>query len=71
MNILAAVVCLLLCNPIFAYFDLQLTDGGPLIASDSKYINFDKLRVKKVNRTTHLLIGELETFKDFGNDFQV
>lgn len=42
-----------------------------MIANDTKFINFDKLRVRKVNKTHHLLVGTVDVIRDIGNDFKM
>ena len=53
------------------FFEVSMTGAGPLKPGNNKYINFDKVRVKKVNKTGHYLIGELKTFIELDDDYQV
>jgi hypothetical protein len=50
------------------YLEVSITNGQP-IYSDNNIINFDDLKVKKVNKSDHYLVGTVETFEDLGNDF--
>lgn len=54
-----------------SYFDVMITNGLPIVTNDHKYINFDKLRVKRVNRSGYFLVGEFEPFIELGDDYQV
>lgn len=50
--------------------EFSLTHGEPIIKNDNNYINLDYLRVKKVNRTHHLLIGNITMHVNQGNDYE-
>ena len=50
--------------------EVSLTHGEPMVKNDNKYINLDNVRVKKVNRTHHLLIGNFTLFIDQGNEYE-
>lgn len=54
-----------------AYMEASLRHFEPLIKGTKKHVNFDKLRVKKVNKTHHLFLGDLETFEPFGDQYTV
>ena len=47
-----------------------MTQLEPIFTNDTKYVNLQKLVLKKINRT-HLVIGSFETFQDANNDFEV
>jgi hypothetical protein len=56
---------------IDCYFEISLTSGQAIIKNDTEFMNFDKLRVKKFNRSGHVLDGEIELFVEIGNDYEV
>ena len=51
--------------------EFSLTHGEPMIKNDERYLNLDSLRVKKVNRTHHLIIGNLTMYVNQGNDYEL
>jgi hypothetical protein len=53
------------------FFEVIFTDGAPTVLNDRNYVNLDKLRVRKYNRSGHYVLGEFETFKEFSNEFMV
>lgn len=54
-----------------AYRETDLRHFEPLYRNLTKHVNFDKLRIKKVNRTHTMFLGEIEVFQSFGNNYQV
>lgn len=52
-------------------FEVDLTGGNSLVCNETKFISFDKLRVKKVSHTEYLVDGEINVFVELGNEFQV
>lgn len=60
-----------LYHEIDCFFEVFLTDSTIGIPNDEKYVNLDKLRVKKYNKSGHYVLGEMETFVEFNNDFTV
>lgn len=52
-------------------FEVDLTDGRAIVPNDDQFVNFDNLRVKKVNHSDHFLIGTIEFFVDLSNDYEV
>lgn len=50
---------------------MTLTDGRPLFTNDTVFADMTKLRVKKVNRTTHVFLGEATSFTDIGDNHTV
>ena len=51
--------------------DMTLTEGRPLFTNDTVFADMTKLRVKKINRTTHVFLGEATSFRDIGNEHSV
>ena len=49
--------------------EFTLTRGEAMVKNDNHYINLDHMRVRKVNRTHHLLIGNLTMYVNQGNDY--
>ena len=49
--------------------EFSLTHGEPIIKNDEKYLNLDNVRVRKVNRTHHLIIGNFTMHVNQGNDY--
>lgn len=56
---------------INCYIDASLTNIRSIYEKDEVFINFDNLRVKRVNRTEYHIIGEFNVFVELGNDYQV
>lgn len=56
-------------NAFFCYHDVTITDGHAIIPKDRKFVNFDNLRVRKINKTHHLLAGRVELMRDIGDIF--
>lgn len=54
-----------------AFIEASLRHFEPLVKNATKHVNFDKLRIRKVNKTHHLFIGELETFESFGDQYKI
>ncbi|CAO1414374.1 unnamed protein product [Diamesa tonsa] len=50
--------------------EFSLTHGEPIVKNDNNYLNLDNVRVKKVNRTHHLIIGNFTMYVDQGNDYE-
>ena len=50
--------------------EFSLTHGEPIIKNDENYVNLDNVRVKKVNRTHHLLIGNFTMHVNQGNEYE-
>ncbi|CAO1414382.1 unnamed protein product [Diamesa tonsa] len=50
--------------------EFSLTHGEPIVKNDQYYVNLDNVRVRKVNRTHHLIIGNLTLFVDQGNEYE-
>lgn len=72
--LLVKIVLVSICGIIqtgVAFQDVTLTDGRPLVAHDTKFVNLDNLRVRKVNKTHHLIVGTFEVFRDINNNFEV
>jgi len=60
---------LFLCNLTKAYFELNLDRSEPMIKNDTKFLNLDRYRVRKVNRTHHLLVGDYVVKVDIDESF--
>jgi cell division protein FtsL len=72
MNIAFILVSTFLSShTVHCYREISITNGQAIYVESHKVINFDNLRVKKVNRSDHLLVGSIETFVDIGDDFYV
>lgn len=69
--ILLSIFGLTIIIQTFAYQEVSITDGRPIVANDTKFINFDNLRVRKVNKTHHLIVGTVEIFRDISNKFKI
>jgi hypothetical protein len=53
-------------------YEITFKDYEPLVNGENKYINVDKVKLKRFNRThPHVFIGEVEVFIDLGNDIEV
>lgn len=64
---------LLFCkiHGILCYLDATLTNGKPIEYNDDKCVNFDKLRIKRVNKTEFVVLGSFQTFVELSNDYEV
>ena len=51
--------------------DIHLTFGKPYYPNDTKFFDLTKIRVKKINRTHHVIDGEMEFFRSFGDEYDV
>lgn len=49
--------------------EVSLNHGEPMIKNDNAYLNLDNIRVKKVNRTHHLIVGNFTLNVNQGNDY--
>lgn len=65
------LVLLALARISSCFFHVEFTDGRPIFWGDNKTINFDNMRVRRVNRSDHLVTGSFETFVEIGDDFEV
>jgi len=54
-----------------AFFELELESFEPKFKGETKFVNMDKMRVKKVNKTHHLIIGELTYNVDADNSYDI
>ncbi|CAO1364467.1 unnamed protein product [Diamesa tonsa] len=51
--------------------EIHLTFGKPYYPNDTKFFDLNKVRVKKINRTHHVIDGEMEFFRSFGDEYDV
>ncbi|CAO1318780.1 unnamed protein product [Diamesa serratosioi] len=51
--------------------DVHLTFGKPYYQNDTKFIDLSKIRVKKMNKTHHIVDGEMELFRSIGDEYDV
>lgn len=70
-SFLFATVSLLAFSEVFSFYEASLTEGQAIVANDTKFINFDNLKVKTVNKTHHLLIGTIDVLRDIDNSFKL
>lgn len=54
-----------------AFIEASLRHFEVLEPNSTKHVNFDKMRIKKVNKTHHLFLGDIEVFQEFGNEYKV
>lgn len=72
MKLLQALFVVLLVSETFAAFmETSLRHYESIIPGATKHVNFDKMRVKKVNKTHHAFFGDIEVFQEFGNNYKV
>ena len=50
--------------------EVSLTHSTIMVENDQKHMNIDKLRIKKVNKTHHMLIGEFDLHHDIDDNYQ-
>ena len=62
--------CRLIIKLVTSSMEFSLTHGEAIVKNDDNYVNLDHVRVKKVNRTHHLIIGNLTLFINQGNEYQ-
>jgi hypothetical protein len=65
------LIIVLIQTKVHGFVELSLSYAEPIFKGGNEYATYDKLKLKKVNRTTHLLIGEYEYHVPIGNDFGV
>lgn len=53
------------------FIEASLNGVEVLTKNAKEHVNFDKLKVKRMNRTHHGFLGELEVFEDFGNQYTI
>jgi hypothetical protein len=53
---------------IFCFFDVELTDGRAIQGTD---VNFDGLRVRKINHSVHAAVGSFETLVELDDTYDV
>ena len=51
--------------------DVSLTHSTIMVENDQKHMNIDRLRIKKVNKTHHLLIGEFDSHHALDDNYQL
>lgn len=61
---------ILLIVSVESYFDAQL-DRFEVLYQNEKFTDWKGLKVKKLNKTTRALVGEIKFFIDFDNDINV
>lgn len=54
-----------------AFTEASLNGVDVLTKNAKEHVNFDKLKVKRMNRTHHGFLGELEVFEEFGNQYTI
>lgn len=69
--LILAVSAIAFYSQVFCYHEVTLTDGRAIVANDTKFVNLEHLRVKKVNKTHHLLVGTIDLLLDIDNSFQL
>lgn len=53
------------------YLEVTLTDVKPMVPNDHKFINFDNLKIRRENKTEHVIFGSIEVFVELSNEFEV
>lgn len=56
---------------LYGYMETSLRHYEALVPGQSKHVNFDKMRVKKMNKTHHAFLGDLEVFQEFGDQYKI
>ena len=56
---------------VFGLFEVDMTGGRSIVPNETKFINFDKLRVRKVSHTEYLAVGEIDVLAELDNNFKV
>jgi len=65
------LLLLIVCNLSQALFEISLDSYSSKVKNDTKFLNVDKLRVKKVNRTHHLIVGETTIHVPLDNSYLI
>lgn len=60
----------LLTLSVECFFDLQM-DRLELLYQDDSFIDFNKLRVRKMNKTVRAIVGEVNLKQKIGNEVLV
>lgn len=53
------------------FIEASLRHYESLVPGARKHVNFDNLRVKKINKTHHAFLGDLEVFREFGDEYKI
>lgn len=56
---------------IASYLEVTLTDVNPIVHNDTKFINFDNIKIHRMNKTEHVISGYFEAFVELSNDYEV
>ena len=51
--------------------ETSLTHSDVFVKNDQKHVNLDKLRIKKMNKTHHMLVGEFVFHHEFDDNYQI
>lgn len=66
------VFAAIIVNIVKADYEITLKDFEPIIKGDTKHLNMDKFKLKRINRNeSHAFFGEGELFEEWGNDVEV
>lgn len=71
MDTIKFLTVLAIFYQVDCYLEVFLTSAKSIYPGDKRVINFDNIRVKRVNRSDHLLIGTFEAFVELGNNIEV
>lgn len=71
MNSVKILIFLSFTLQVYGFFEVSITNGQPMVRNDNQIANLDKLRVKKLNKTGHYVIGEIDLFVELSNAYQV
>lgn len=71
MSTLKQLIPLFLLFPlVLSFFDIQI-DRFEVIEQDLKISNWSGVKVRKFNKTTRVLIGDIRLFQEIGNNINV
>lgn len=70
-EVLVTFIILSIGSVSCAYVEASLRHYESIVPGQTKHVNFDKMRVKKINKTHHAFLGDLEVFQEFGDEYKI
>lgn len=59
-------------KPATSNYDITMKDLESFYPGDNKHVSFDKVKIKRFNRTApHVIIGSMDLFEEWGEDIEI
>ena len=71
IKVFLKLIEIILLKGIKCYTEINLREGKALFKNDTVFGDLTGLRVKKVNRTAHVFMGDATSFVDIDNTYTV